>query len=126
MSDPVLQAGVSRLGTDDDVFTMILVLFTVYVGSCVAGWSIQTGDGRTETFTMILVLFTVYVGSCVAGWSSQIGEGRRRVHDDPDVVHGLCRILCCRLEYPRLGTDDDVFTMILVLFTVYVGSCVAG
>ena len=67
MSDLVLQAGVARLGTDDDMFTMILALFTVCVGSCFAGWSSQVGEGLTETFTMILVLFAVYVGSCVAG-----------------------------------------------------------
>ena len=133
---------------------MILVLFTVYVGSCIAGRGVARLGTDDDVFTMILALFTVCVGSCVAGWSSQVGDRRGRVHDDP-LVHILCQILRCRLEYPdwgrtmtclrwswrcsrsvsdpalqagvaRLGTNWDVVTMILVLFTVCVGSCVAG
>ena len=94
MSDPALQAGVYRLGTDDEVFTMILELFTVCVGSCVAGWSSQTGDELRRVHDDPGVVHGL-CRSCVAGWSSQTGDRRRRVHDDPGVpfrAPPVCRV----------------------------------
>ena len=63
-----------------------------------------------------MLLFTLRVSSCVAGRGSQAGDTLGPLNDDPRVVAHNLQMYDPVLQagVGKLGTDEDVFTRILV------------